>query len=337
MTPERLTSLTQGRTMSVRARALSLTRVTPSITQQMMYRIRLTAEAPDPPLSVFCVDARLNQFDHAITALFGYRLVGRSQGEGMGLVFVPDPEAVAAAGRRRLQGRAAAEAGIARALAWIKQPEALREISRTRCPAAGSLRNADVKRAFSLFATLSKAQRELVLSGHPVTQSYAGLSAAARALLPAGSGGTKWLSFYLYDDPWNASGDPRLAVRTEPSGRTWLSCPPLALAPARGAAPPASEAAFKATLKGAPDLQDIEPGEEAAAFLEWLADQGHLWIMSEGLRPYKDGPEALKQFAASCSGLTVEESLDRIATFFGASWRYDDGWVLVQRRSTEGS
>src|ERR1051326_5729413 len=44
MTPERLNSLTQGRTMTVRVRATSLTQVNPSITQQVMYRIRLTPD-----------------------------------------------------------------------------------------------------------------------------------------------------------------------------------------------------------------------------------------------------------------------------------------------------
>jgi hypothetical protein len=335
MTPERLTSLTQGRTMTLRSRASTLTQITPGVTQQMMYRIRLTPEAPDPALSVFCTNVRLNQFEHAMTALFGYRLVGRSQGEGMGLVFVPEAEAVAAAGRQRLQGRAAAEAGIARALAWIKQPQALDEIARTRCPAAGALREEGVKRAFALFAALPKAQRETVLAGHPVTVPYATLPAASRALLPAGKPAPKWLNFYLFDNPWNESGHPRLAVRAEPSGKTWLSCPPLALAPAHLAPTPEAEAAFKVKLKGAPDLEDLEAGEEAPAIMEWLAEEGHVAIMSEGLRPYEGGPDKLKRFGASFGGLSLEESLDRLATFFDATWRFDDGWVLFQRRSTE--
>jgi hypothetical protein len=335
MTPERLTSLTQGRTMTLRSRATSLTQITPGITQQMMYRIRLTPEAADPALSVFCTNIRLSQFEHAMTALFGYRLVGRSQGEGMGLVFVPDPEAMTAASRLRVQGRAAAEAGIARALAWIKQPQALDEIARTRCPAAGELRDEGVRRAFALFATLSKAQRETVLAGHPVTVPYAALPVASRSLLPAGKPAPKWLNFYLFDNPWNESGHPRLAVRAEPSGKTWLSSPPLALAPAHLAPPAEVEAAFKLKLKGAPDLEDLEPGEEAPAIMEWLAEEGQVAIMSEGLRPYGGGPDKLKRFGASFGGLTLEEGLDRLATFFDATWRYDDGWVLIQRRSTE--
>src|SRR5947208_12017331 len=79
MNADRLDSLTQGRTMNLRARSLTLTQVLPSITQQMLYRTRLTPEAPDLPLSVFCSGAKLSQFEHAITTLFGYRLLGRSQ------------------------------------------------------------------------------------------------------------------------------------------------------------------------------------------------------------------------------------------------------------------
>jgi len=45
---------------------------------------------------------------------------------------------------------------------------------------------------------------------------------------------------------------------------------------------------------------------------------------------------ALKKFAASCGGLTLEEGLDRVAAAFGATWQYSDGWVLLKRRSTEG-
>jgi hypothetical protein len=337
LTPERLDSLTQGRTMTLRMRTTPLSQVAPGITQQMLYRTRLAPETPDLTLSVFCADTRLSRFEHAMVSLFGYKLVGRSQGEGMGLVFVTDPQAKAAAERQRLQGRTAAEAGIARALAWMKQPAELAEVSRTRCPAAGSLRDENVRRAFGLHATLTKAQRGVVLAGHPVSVPYAALPAAARSLLPTGKPAPRSLTFYLYTNPWSEDSHPRLAVRAEPSGTTWLSCPPLELAPARGAAPPESESAFKKKLTGQPDLEELEPGEEAPAFLEWLADEGHLSILAEPLHPPAGGVEALKKFAATCQGLTLEQSLDRIASFFGATWRYDDGWVLLQRRSSEGA
>ena len=83
-----------------------------------------------------------------------------------------------------------------------------------------------------------------------------------------------------------------------------------------------------------------------------MADQSKVWIMAEGLRPGGGGgaaywreataagagprADALKKFAASCAGLTLEESLDRVATFFGATWQYSDGWILLKRRSVEG-
>lgn len=336
MTPDRLDSLTQGRTMNLRARGLTLTQVLPSITQQMLYRTRLTPEAPDLPLSVFCSGAKLSQFEHAITTLFGYRLLGRSQGEGMGLVFVPDPQAIAAAGKQRLQGRAAVETGIGRALVWLKQPAALGEIARTRCPAAGSLQSETVRRVFALYAALTAPQRSVVLTGHPLLLPYASLPAHSRALLPAGSKAPKWLVFYLYTNPWSP-GDPlRLAVRGEPGGQTWLSSPPLDLVPAHYPASADTDPAFKTRLAGAPDLEDLDPGEEGPAILEWMADQGKVWIMSEALRPSVGGAEPLKKFAASCTGLTLEEGLDRVAAFFGATWQYNDGWVLLKRRSTEG-
>ena len=94
--------------------------------------------------------------------------------------------------------------------------------------------------------------------------------------------------------------------------------------------------AFKTKLTGAPDLDDLEPGEEGPAVLEWMADQSKLWILSEGLHPNTGGAEALRKFAASCTGLTLEEGLDRAAACFGATWSFDDGWVLIKRRSTEG-
>jgi hypothetical protein len=125
-------------------------------------------------------------------------------------------------------------------------------------------------------------------------------------------------------------------VRAEPSGQTWLSSPPLDLVPAHYPATADTDPAFKVKLTGAPDLEDLEPGEEGPAVLEWMADQSKVWIMSEGLRPNAGGVEQLKKFAASCNGLTLEEGLDRVAAFFGATWRFDDGWVLIKRRSTEG-
>jgi hypothetical protein len=285
---------------------------------------------------VFCSGAKLSQFEHAITTLFGYRLLGRSQGEGMGLVFVPDPQAIAMAGKQRLQGRAAVETGIARAVVWLKQPASLGEIARTRCPAASSLQSAAVKRAFTLHAALTPGQRAAVLSGHPVLVPLASLPASSRALLPAGAKAPRWLIFYLYTNPWNP-GDPlRLAVRAEPSGQTWLSSPPLDLVPAHYPATADTDPAFRTKLTGQPDLDDLEPGEEGPAILEWMADQGKVWIMSEGLRPTAGAGEPLKKFAASCTGLTLEQGLDRVATFFGATWQYSDGWVLIKRRSTEG-
>jgi hypothetical protein len=333
MTPERLDGLTQGRTMDLRERGLTLTQVLPSITQQMLYRVRLTPEAPDLPLSVFCAGAKLSQFEHAVTTLFGYRLLGRSQGEGMGLVFVPDSQAIAAAGRQRLQGRAAMEAGIERANAWIKQPNQLAVIARTSCPAAGTLREDSVKRAFALHAALSPAQHAVVMAGHPVVVPYAALPAHSRTLLPAGKPAPRWLAFYLYANPWSPNDAPRLAVRAEPSGQTWLSCPPLDLVPAHLPNGADADPAFKARLTGEPDLQDLEAGEEAPAILEWMADQGKIWIMAEALRPNAGGEEPFKKFAASCRGLTLEEALDRVADFFGATWRADDGWILFKRRA----
>jgi hypothetical protein len=336
MTPDRLDSLTQGRTMNLRSRNLSLTQILPAITQQMLYRTRLTPEAPDLPLSVFCSGAKLSQLEHAITTLFGYRLLGRSQGEGMGLVFVPDPQAIAAAGKQRLQGRAAVETGIARALVWLKQPASLGEIARTRCPAASSLQSETVRRAFALHAALTAAQRAIVLSGHPVLVPYASLPATGRSILPGGPKAPRWLIFYLYTNPWSSADSPRLAVRAEPSGQTWLSSPPLDLVPAHFPASADTDPAFKTRLSGAPELDDLEPGEEGPAILEWMADQSKVWIMSEGLRPGIAGAESLKKFAASCSGLTLEEGLDRVAAYFGATWQYSDGWVLLKRRSNEG-
>jgi hypothetical protein len=333
MTPERLDGLTQGRTMDLRERALTLTQVLPSITQQMLYRVRLTPEAADLPLSVFCTGTKLSQFEHAITTLFGYRLLGRSQGEGMGLVFVPDPPAIAAAGRQRLQGRTAVEAGIERANAWIKQPDQLAVMARTSCPAAGALRDASVKRAFALHAALSPAQHAVVMAGHPVVLPYAALPARSRTLLPAREPAPRWLAFYLFTDPWSPNDAPRLAVRAEPSGQTWLSCPPLDLVPAHLPTRADADPAFKTRLTGEPDLRDLEPGEEAPAILEWMADQGKIWIMAEALRPNAGGAEQFKKFAASCRGLTLEEALDRVAGFFGATWRADDGWILLKRRA----
>jgi hypothetical protein len=333
MTPERLDGLTQDRTMDLRARALTLTQVLPSLTQQMLYRLRLTPEAADLPLSVFCSGAKLSQFEHAITTLFGYRLVGRSQGEGMGLVFVPDGQAVAAAARQRLQGRAAVQRGIERADAWLKQPAQLAAIARTSCPAAGALRDEAVKRAFTLHAALSPAQHAVVMAGHPVVVPYAALSARSRSLLPAVKSAPRWLAFYLYANPWSPNDALRLAVRAEPSGQTWLSCPPLDLVPAHVPTGAEADPVFKAKLTGEPDLEDLETGQEAPALLEWMADQGKVWIMAEALRPNVGGAEQLKKFAASCRGLTLEEGLDRVADFFGASWRIDDGWILIKRRS----
>jgi hypothetical protein len=333
MTPERLDGLTQGRTMDLRARALTLTQVLPGLTQQMLYRVRLTPEAADLPLSVFCSGARLSQFEHAITALFGYRLVGRSQGEGMGLVFVPDPQTVAAAGRRRLQGRAAVELGIERANTWLKQPAQFAAAARTSCPAAGALRDESVKRAFALHAALSAAQHAVVMGGHPVVVPYAALPARSRSLLPAGKPAPRWLTFYLYTNPWSLNDALRLAVRAEPAGQTWLSCPPLDLVPAHLPSGAEADPVFKARLTGEPDLEDLETGEEAPAMLEWMADQGKVWIMAEALRPNAGGVAQLKKLAASCRGLTLQEGLDRVAGFFGATWRVDDGWILIQRRS----
>ena len=149
---------------------------------------------------------------------------------------------------------------------------------------------------------------------------------------PPGSRRPKWLTLSLRQ-PWSAGGQPRLAVRAEPSGATWLSCPPLDLAPARFPAPTSTDPALKIRLKGAPDLEDLEPGEEAPAVLEWLADEGKIWIMSEALRPYPGGAQPLKKLAAGFDGLPLEEALDRVATLFGATWRIDGGWVLFQRRS----
>lgn len=333
MTPERLDDLTQQRTMTLRARGPMLSHVTPGLTQQMLYRIRLGPETADLPMCVFCSGARLSEFDHAMTALFGYRLVGRAQGEGMGLVFVPDPAAVSAAERQRLQGQAAVEAGIARALDWIQQPEALGTIARTRCPAAGELKEAQVQRAFRLHAALSRSQRAVVLAGHPVVLPYAALPARSRKLLPPGKPAPKWLAFYLYQNPWSPDSQPRLAVRAEPSGQTWLSAPPLALVPAHAASTRTSDPALKQRLKGKPDLEDLEPGEEAPAILEWLAEQTKLWIMSEGLRLPPGGAAQLKSFATGFNDLTLDEGLDRAAAFFGATWRLDGGWVLLQRRT----
>jgi hypothetical protein len=335
MTPERLTSITHGRTLSLRCRAMALSQVCPNVTQQMMYRTRLAPETADLSLSVFCSGARIYQFEQAMTTLFGYRLVGRSQGEGMGLFFVPDPQAMAAAGRQRLQGRTAAEAGIARALAWIRQPAGLDEIARTSCPAAGTLRDPSVKRAFTLYSTLTRAQRETVLSGHPVTVPFGALSPAGRAVLGGIRPAAKSVTVYLHDDPWSESSHPRLAVRAEPSGPTWISCPPLALAPAHGPLPAEVAEIFRMKLKGAPDLEDLEPGEEAPTLMEWLSDQTGVWILAEACRPFSGKPEALKKLSAEFSGLTLEEALDRIASVFDATWRCADGWVLFQRRSTE--
>jgi hypothetical protein len=336
MTADRLDSLTQGRTMNLRVRALTLTQVLPAITQQMLYRTRLTPEAPDLPMSVFCSGAKLSQFEQAVTTLFGYRLLGRSQGEGMGLVFVPDPQAIAAAGKQRLQGRAAVETGIARALVWLKQPASLGEIARTRCPAAGSLQNEGVKRTYLLHAALTAAQRATVLSGRPVVVAFAALPAASRALLPAGTKAPRWVVFYLHTNPWNPAEPLRLAVCAEPSGQTWLSSPPLDLVPAHYPASADTDPAFKTKLTETPDLDDLDPTEEGPAILEWMADQSKVWIMAEGLRPGPGGTAALKKFAASCIGLTLEEGLDRAAAYFGATWQYSDGWVLIKRRSIEG-
>jgi hypothetical protein len=337
MTPDRLDSLTQRRTLSLRARGMLLTQMLPGITQQMFYRLRLSPDATDVPVSVFCSDARLSQFEHALTALFGYRLVGRSQGEGMALVIAPDVGAVAAAAHRRLQGPAALQAGVARAMEWIKQPDALDEIARKRCPSAGALRDESVRRAFRLHAALTTAQRATVMAGHPVVLPITALPAATRRMLPAGKTAPKWLAFYLYQDPWNASSHPRLAVRAEPSGETWLTCPPLDLAPARFPAAPASDPGLRIKLKGAPDLEDLEPEEVGPAVLEWLADQGKVWIAAEGLPAQRAGAEALKPFAAGFNGLSLEEALDRAATYFGATWRLDGDWILLQRRTTESA
>jgi hypothetical protein len=335
MTPERLTSLTQGRTMSLRSRALPLSHLMPGVTQQMLYRIKLAPETPEVHLSVFCANVRLSRFEAAVTTLFGYRLVGRSQGEGMGLVLIPDPEAVAAAAGQRAQGRAAVEAGIARAVAWLKQPAAIDAATRTRCPAASALRDDGVRRAFLLYAGLSRAQRDRVMAGHPLIVPVAALPAASRALVPGGPSAAKSLTFYLFHDPWLLGSEPRLAVRAEPSGKTWLSCPPLALAPAHTALPPEVAEELRTKLTGMPDLEDLDPGEEAPAILEWIADEGKIPLMAEVLRPYPGDTAGLKKLAASCSGLTREEALDRVTTFFSATWRYEQDWILIQRRSTE--
>jgi hypothetical protein len=321
--------------MSLRSRAMPFSQVTPGITQQMLYRIKLAPETPEVYLSVFCSNLRLSRFEAAITTLFGYRLVGRSQGEGMGLVFVPDTEAMAAAAGQRLQGRAAVEAGISRAVAWLRQPAALDTLTRTRCPAAGALRNDGVRRAFLLHAALPRAQRDRVMAGHPVTLPFAALPPASRTLVSAGQPAPKWVTFYLHHDPWSVGSEPRLAVRAEPSGKTWVSCPPLGLAPAHAPLPQEIATELQMKLKGEPELEDLEPGEEAPAFLEWIADEGKISVMAEAMRPYRGDSKALKQFAATCAGLTLEEALDRVATFFGATWRCDEGWVLFQRRSTE--
>lgn len=92
---------------------------------------------------------------------------------------------------------------------------------------------------------------------------------------------------------------------------------------------------MQAKLKGAPDLEDLDPGEEAPAMLEWISDEGKIPLMAEVLRPHGGGTGALKKFAATCAGLTLEEALDRVATYFSATWRYEEGWILLQRRSTE--
>jgi hypothetical protein len=356
MSPERLDSLTHRRTMVVRAGAVTLTQIIPGVTQQMLYRLRLTPDATDPALSVYCTGAKLSQFEQAMTALFGYRLVGRSQGEGMALIFAPDPEAVAAAERMRLQGQAGVESGIAQALTWMRQPALLPEITRTRCPAAAALQNEEVRRAFRLHAGLSRAQRAVVMAGHALTVPLAALPKASRALLPALKPAPQWLSFYLYQNPWRVDDPPRLAVRVEPSGKTWISCPPLDLAPAQSPRSTESDPVFRTRLKGEPDLEDLEPAEEGPAVLEWLSDQSGLWIMAESLRPLAgsnpllgakaapagepyltSGPEQRKKLAASFEGLTLEEGLDRTAACFGATWRQHGDWVLFQRRSTEGS
>jgi hypothetical protein len=334
MTPERLDSLTEGRTLDLRVRASSLTQVLPSVTQQMLYRVRVTPEAPDLPLSVFCSGTKLSQFEHAITALFGYKLLGRSQGEGMGLVFVPDAQAMAAAARERLQGRAAVEAGIRRAVAWLKQPAQIATIARTRCPAAGALRDDSVRRVFALHAALSPAQHAQVMAGHPVVLPYAALPAHGRALLPPERSAPRWLAFYLYASPWNPTDALRLAVRVAPSGPTWFSCPPLDLVPAHYPETSASDPALKTRLKGTPELEDLDPGEEAAALFEWMADQGKIPVMAEALPAYKGGVERLRKLGASCQGMPLEEALDRVAAEFGATWHFDQGWVLIQRRSS---
>jgi hypothetical protein len=58
-------------------------------------------------------------------------------------------------------------------------------------------------------------------------------------------------------------------------------------------------------------------------------------MLAEPLRSPPGGAEALKKFAANCRGLTLEQSVNRIASFFGATWRCDDGWLLLQRRASE--
>jgi hypothetical protein len=336
MTPDRLDSLTQGRTLELRVRASSLTQVLPSVTQQMLYRVRLTPEAPDLSFSIFCSGAKLSQLEHAITTLYGYKLLGRSQGEGMGLVFVPDPQAMAAAARHRLQGRKAVEAGIERALAWIKEPQQLPAIARSSCPAAGTLSDVSVRRAFALHAALTPDQHAAVMLGHPVVLPYTALPASSRRLLPAGKSTPRWLAYYLYANPWNPGDALRLAVRVEPSGPTWLSCPPLDLVPAHYPESATPDAAFKSRLTGEPELEDLDAGEEAPAIFEWMADKGNVWIIAEALRPYQGGVEQLKKLAAGCQGLPLEEALDRAAAEFGATWHYDQGWVLIQRRSVGG-
>jgi hypothetical protein len=192
-----------------------------------------------------------------------------------------------------------------------------------------------VKRAFTLYSTLSKAQRETVLSGHPVTVPVGALSPAGRSVLSGIRPAAKGVTVYLHDDPWSESSHPRLATRVEPSGPTWISCPPLSLAPAHSPLPAEVAATFRMKVKGVPDLEDLEPGEEAPAMMEWLTDQTGIWILAEACRPFSGKPEALKKLGAGLSGLTLEETLDRIASHFDATWRYNDGWVLFQRRSTE--
>jgi hypothetical protein len=337
MTPDRLDSLTQRRTLTLRARGLPLTQLIPNITQQMFYRLRLSPDANDVPLSVFCTGAKLSQFEHVLTALFGYRLVGRSQGEGMALVIAPDADAVAAAAHHRLQGPAALQAGVTRAMEWIKQPAMLDEVARKRCPSAGALRDEKVRRAFQLHAGLTKAQKATVMAGHPVIIPLAALPAASRRLLPPGKAAPKCLAYYLYQDPWNTGSHPRLAVRAEPSGETWLTCPPLDLAPARISSASPSSIGLQVKLKGVPDLEDLDPAEVGPAVLDWVSEQGKVWIAAEELPSRAASTEALKSFAAGFNGLSLEEALDRAATFFGATWYVDGDWILLQRRTTESA